>query len=493
MLRIHFKITASLSLLLSLFCFSAHSLDADGVNLEQLKQLSKETQQQWQLLQQALDTSAEYNADKTVEQQESGIHQLREQYQRARTEELIVFDRLVKKEAEIDYQQYLAKREFEVEHVHQCERMASRDQCEEKARLEVLNKAGKQGSSIVINSTTDITTVRSEANDEIENSSEFKEQTNMRSFANIVSYSILDSYPQKTSTEYERLWFIKILVHVSAKRNEFLYQQLVDKHKERFELYLSANSILYDIKTNKRERYVETVERTKIVMIKIPAGQFPMGSEQGDFNEKPVLMKDVSAFYISETEVTKALYDQCIQSKICNGKWKSGAELESNEYNKPQTEVSWGDIQQDFLPWLALKTGRTYRLPTEIEWEYAARAGSETDYFYGDNVSQLCSYANGAKSSSANKLCDDGYIKMSAQVKQFHPNDFGLYDMLGNVSEWTSSCWSLYGKPNLNCRRAVVRGGSWYDKPFYLRSASRVAKNKNARLDTLGFRLAYSD
>ena len=493
MLHLHSRIIVSISSFMLFLCSTFSSANGVDVNLEQLKQHAQDTKSKWLLLQQALDTSGEYNSDKTSDTQERLIRQLREEYQGARTEELIVFDRLIKKEAELDYQQYLAKREFEVEYIHQCERMSSSEQCAEKARVEVLNKAGKQGSSIVINSTTDITTVRTEANDEIENSSEFKEQTNMRSFANIVSYNILESYQQKTSREYERLWFIKVLVHVSAKRNEALYQQLVNKHKDRFELYLSANSILYDIKTNKRERFVDTVERTKIVMIKIPAGHFQMGSEEGDFNEKPVLIKNVSTFYLSETEVTKALFDQCIQSKICNGKWKSGTELDSNEYNKPQTEVSWDDIQQDFLPWLALKTGRAYRLPTELEWEYAARAGSETEYFYGDNAAELCSYANGAKSSSPKKQCDDGYIKTAAQVQQFHPNDFGLYDMLGNVSEWTSSCWSLYGKPNLNCRKAVIRGGSWYDKPFYLRSASRVVKNKNTRLDTLGFRLAYSD
>ncbi|GHB55750.1 hypothetical protein GCM10008107_00590 [Psychrosphaera saromensis] len=493
MVCINLNTIAKLPLLMVLLCFSVqvYSTVENEVNLEQLKSYANDTTSKWLLLQQALDTASESNTNTLQNEQDSLISHLRQQYERARTEELIVFDRLIKKEAELDYKQYLAERKFEVDYLHQCDRMSSRRQCEEKARVEVLNKAGKQGSSIIINSTTDITTVRTEASSGIANSSEFKEQTNMRSFANIISYDILESHQKHGSTEYQRLWFIKIQVHVSAKRNESLYQQILDKHKERFESYLSANSILHDITANKRERYVETIERVNLVMIKIPSGQYQMGSDRGESNERPVQIKNVTAFYMSETEVTKALYDLCIQSKICKG--KLGSELSTQEKNQPQADVSWYDIQQDFLPWLSLKTGRDYRLPTEVEWEYAARADSESDYFFGDNVNELCTYANAGEARIDQNRCDDGHVKKVAEVKQFQPNEFGLFDILGNVSEWTSTCWHLYGKAPMSCNRGTVRGGSWYDQGFYLRSASRKARAKNTRLDTLGFRLVYSD
>ena len=493
MTRINVSNIIKLPLLVLLLCcsFQAFSSVESEVSLDKLNRYAADTTNKWLLLQQALDVSLGSNTNLPSNEQDSLISHLRQQYERARTEELIVFDRLIKKETELDYKQYLAERKFDVEYLHQCERMSSRRQCEEKARVEVLSKAGKQGSSIIINSTTDITTVRTEASSGIENSSEFKEQTNMRSVANIISYDIIESHQKKGSTEYERLWFIKIQVHVSAKRNQSLYQQIIDKHTQRFEVYLSANSILHDITANKRERYVETVERSNVVMIKIPSGQYQMGSEQGESNERPVQIKNVGVFYLSETEVTKGLYHLCIQSKICKG--NVGRELTIQEQNQPQTEVSLHDIQDDFLPWLSLKTGRNYRLPTEVEWEYAARAGSKTEYFFGNDVNKQCSYLNGGEARIDKNRCDDGYIKKVAEVKQYRPNEFGLYDILGNVAEWTTTCWSRYGKQSQDCSQAMVRGGSWYAQSFYLRSASRVAKNKNTRLDTLGFRLAYSD
>ena len=506
MLRINFTTIAKLPLFVLLLCFSvsasSQQVGSVEVSLEQLKNYADDTTSKWLLLQQALDAASNSTSNQNSNnkrttnstlsnEQDSLISHLRQQYEQARTEELILFDRLIKKEADLDYKQYLAERKFDVEYLHQCERMSSRRQCEEKARIEVLNKAGKQGSSIIINSNTDITTIRTEASSGIENSSEFKERTNMRSVANIISYDIVESHQKHGSTEYERLWFIKIKVHVSAKRNESLYQQISDKHKQRFESYLSANSILHDITANQRERYIETIERINLVMIKVPSGQYQMGSDQGESNERPVQIKDVNLFYMSEAEVTKGLYNLCIQSRICKGNLNN--KLAPEEQNQPQTDVSWDDIQQDFLPWLSLKTGRKYRLPTEVEWEYAARAGSKDKYFFGNNINDLCTYANIAEARIDQNRCDDGYIKTVAEIKQFQPNQFGLFDMLGNVSEWTNTCWHLYGKTAVSCSRVAIRGGSWYDQAFYLRSASRKAKTKNTRLDTLGFRLVYSD
>lgn len=456
--------------------------------LEEFKQSTKLTQVKWQQLQLALNSSDD---DQNATQNSVSI--LRSEYQQALAKELTLFDRLVETQAQQDYQIYLAERIFEVEHRHHCKRMSSQQECEEEARLAALDKAGKQGSSIIINSTIDITTTRKQTNDQIDNGSDFKEQTSMHAFTHINSYKTLESYKLNNSKGYERLWFIKISVHVSAKQNDYYYQQLVNKHKQRLTIYLSQNRQFDSAQNLETTHYSETVGDISFVMVKLPDGQFVMGSDSGEYNEQPIRIMQVKSFYIAESEVTKVLYQQCIKSKHCNDKWKNSGSLTQEEFNQPKINISWNDIKQEFLPWLTKKTGKKYRLPTEIEWEFAARAGSQSAYYYGDKADQICLYANGAKAKNVNEQCDDGYIKKLAEVKQYNPNKFGLYDMLGNVAEWTNTCWSFYNNASQDCSQAIIRGGSWYDQPFYLRSTSRIGKNKNTRLDTLGFRLAYSN
>ena len=132
--------------------------------------------------------------------------------------------------------------------------------------------------------------------------------------------------------------------------------------------------------------------------------------------------------------------------------------------------VSWNDAQA-FIAWLAEQTGETYRLPTEAEWEYAARAGSTTKYHFGNSDSQLCRYANHADTITGykwrNKSCSDGVGKRTASVGRYQPNSYGLYDMHGNVNEWVQDCWndSYAGAPSDgraghcgDCSRRGLRG-----------------------------------
>ena len=258
-------------------------------------------------------------------------------------------------------------------------------------------------------------------------------------------------------------------------------------------------------------------------MVYIPAGSFRMGDIQGggDADEKPVHRVSVGAFGLGQTEVTVAQFrafadasgykteaeqgDGCYVyangswDKRSNVNWRNPGFKQSDE--EPVVCTSWNDAQR-YIEWLSTKTGEQYRLPTEAEWEYAARAGSETKYFYGNSKSDLCRYANGAAAETdfswRNKDCRDGY-KRTAPAASFTANAFGLYDMHGNVWEWTQDCWngSYEGAPSDgtawlsgNCGWRVLRGGSWDYVPNLLRSANRFRSATDNRNNNNGFRLA---
>ena len=225
-------------------------------------------------------------------------------------------------------------------------------------------------------------------------------------------------------------------------------------------------------------------------MVSIPGGTFQMGdlSGGGDSDEKPVHSVTVPAFEVGKYEVTFAQWDACVADGGCGGYtpddegWGRG--------NRPVIHVSWDDIQL-FIAWLNDRTGGNFRLPTEAEWEYAARAGSTTKYSWGDAIG-----VNRANCDGCGSRWDD---KQTAPVGSFASNDFGLYDMHGNVWEWVQDCWndSYAGAPSDgsawisgDCSLRVCRGGSWYNKPAYLRSASRGRLSRSNRSITLGFRLA---
>jgi formylglycine-generating enzyme required for sulfatase activity len=168
--------------------------------------------------------------------------------------------------------------------------------------------------------------------------------------------------------------------------------------------------------------------------------------------------------------------------------------------------LSWNDATA-YVAWLAKKTGKGYRLLTEAQWEYAARAGTTTRYSFGDDEKDLCHHGNGVDATAKSKIagaekwsaapCSDGYA-YTAPVGSFLPNKFGLYDMHGNAWQWLEDCWhdNYAGAPtdgsgwvSGDCSRRVVRAGSWGGIPRDLRSAKRGRDPAGERYGNIGFRL----
>ena len=169
--------------------------------------------------------------------------------------------------------------------------------------------------------------------------------------------------------------------------------------------------------------------------------------------------------------------------------------------NRPVINVSWDDAHV-YIDWLNDKTDGKFRLLTEAEWEYAARAGSTTKYHFGNSESQLCRYANHADDSTdysdRNKSCSDGVGGRTAVVGRYQPNSYGLYDLHGNVWERVQDCWNdnYFGAPSDgsvwshgDCTLRVRRGGSWGAVSWYLRSANRSESARSSSGNLVGFRL----
>ena len=199
--------------------------------------------------------------------------------------------------------------------------------------------------------------------------------------------------------------------------------------------------------------------------------------EIGEDNEKPQHRVNIQSFEIGKYEVTQEQWYAVMGN---NPSSKKGRTL-------PVENVSW-DEAQVFVQMLSQKTGKKYRLPSEAEWEYAARAGSTTTYPWGNSDDELHVYA-----------WFSAIAKATNPVGLKNPNQFGLYDMLGNVWEWTQDCWngSYKGAPTDgsawtggDCSQRVLRGGSWYFNPQVLRSAFRYWNSTAVRIYFFGFRVA---
>lgn len=215
-------------------------------------------------------------------------------------------------------------------------------------------------------------------------------------------------------------------------------------------------------------------------MVHIKAGSFIMGSNSGSSNEKPVHRVTISKdFYIGKYEVTFAEYD-----KFCNATGRRKPNDEGwGRGKRPVMNVSWDDAKA-FISWLSQITNKTYRLPTEAEWEYVARAGSTTKYSFGDSANLLASFAWYKKNSK----------DKTHKVGEKEPNPWGVYDIHGNVWEWCED-WNYsyknYRNKNYSIKRTrkVRRGGSWHDNRIFLRSASRSFFTATNSSRYVGFRV----
>ncbi|BAZ39533.1 serine/threonine protein kinase [Calothrix sp. NIES-4101] len=229
-------------------------------------------------------------------------------------------------------------------------------------------------------------------------------------------------------------------------------------------------------------------------MVQIPGGTFTMGSPESEAerstNESPQRQVTVPGFFMGRYVVTQAQYQAIMGNNPARFK---GA-------NKPVENVYWDDAVE-FCQKLSQKTGRTYRLPSEAEWEYACRAGTTTPFYFGETITTDLANYNGT-ATPYGSAPQGVYRKETTEVGQFPPNAFGLYDMHGNVWEWCEDVWNdnynqaptdgsarLSGNDN---QRKVLRGGSWFYEPSLCRSASRYSFNRAERANILydvGFRM----
>ncbi len=271
-------------------------------------------------------------------------------------------------------------------------------------------------------------------------------------------------------------------------------------------------------------------------MVVIPGGRFEMGSSPGEEkaegvseefrnNSQPRRMVGVGAFAAGRFEVTRGQYRAFVQATgraergcwIWNGKefvedshkgWRDPGYPQEDGH--PVACVSWNDATA-YTAWLSRRTGKTYRLLTEAEWEYAARAGTVARRYWGDDGNQACAYANILDRTAqrivpggANLVvakCDDAHA-YTAPVGRYQANAFGLHDMMGNVWEWVQDCWNdnYAGAPTDgrawnqgDCGQRVMRGGAWVNYPKSVRAAYRFRLTAADRDYVGGFRVAVTN
>lgn len=243
-------------------------------------------------------------------------------------------------------------------------------------------------------------------------------------------------------------------------------------------------------------------------MVVIPAGEFVMGSdktESGHLDEKPQHKVKISKpLAVAKFETSFALWDAC----TAEGKCPKADDGGIGRGNFPVINVSWLDAHA-YVAWLSAKTGKTYRLLSESEFEYAARGGTQTPWYWGgmSEKNKSCDYANFHDETSkaahpnyvwSHALCNDGAAENN-EIGKYKANPFGLHDMLGNVREWVEDCHqggykaapedgsvrAMQGE----CEKRVVRGGGWMDGPLTARSAYRYSEKEDLRNYQVGFRV----
>lgn len=271
-------------------------------------------------------------------------------------------------------------------------------------------------------------------------------------------------------------------------------------------------------------------------MVALPGGFAVLGSptDEPERHKRERLrhVAKVAPFTISATEVTRGQFRAFVDAtgrrmpsgcdthgdgKDTTSDHDPGASWQDPRFaqtdDHPVVCVDWQDAA-DYAAWLARETGRAYRLPDDVEWEYAARAGAASAYFWGDDAGKGCGHMNGGDDSLARALppwrdavrrdleagyagarlvpCDDGNA-FTAPVASYAPNAFGLYDVAGNAWEWVATCTDPGSGPDGACAKRAVHGGSWDDWPMDLRLADRHRVPPSTRRNDTGFRVVRTD
>jgi formylglycine-generating enzyme required for sulfatase activity len=234
-------------------------------------------------------------------------------------------------------------------------------------------------------------------------------------------------------------------------------------------------------------------------MMVVPAGAFMMGSPEGEaergidegLQRKVTLAKP---FAVGKFEAKFAEWDACVAAGACK---HNPRDQDWGRGERPVINVSWDDITKEYLPWLSRKTGQRYRMLTEAEWEYAARAGTTTPFSTGPTITTDQANFDGNQTYGGSRKGQ--YRRKSVEVGSFRPNAFGLHDMHGNVWEWVEDCYkdSYAGAavdgnaaPGASGCARVLRGGSWNGAPGGdLRSAKRRQEPPATRTSLFGFRV----
>ena len=262
-------------------------------------------------------------------------------------------------------------------------------------------------------------------------------------------------------------------------------------------------------------------------MVRVPGGTFQMGdaSAKAKADERPVHSVTLPAFAAGKFEVTYGEFAAfvaatgrspatgCLTDRRGGHGWGFDADASWRDPSylltdrQPVVCVAWAAADA-YAQWLSMRTGKIYRLLSEAEWEYAARAGTTTQYWWGDKADDLCAYANGGDLAMQKRFpswpaaqCDDGQA-YTAPVGSYRPNAFGLYDMAGNAWEWTQDCYAPSYDPQPrdggaytsgSCAHRVLRGGSWGWGVVDLRSAQRNGLlPPTIQGGDIGFRVARS-
>ena len=288
---------------------------------------------------------------------------------------------------------------------------------------------------------------------------------------------------------------------------ERIRQEAAEAERQRQEQEAAARKAESNREKNAGRKFRECEACPEMVVV--PAGAFAMGSPSGESgryaDEGPRhQVKMWYPFAVGVYEVTFEEWDACVDAGGCGGYvpddkgWGRG--------KRPVINVNWNDAQA-YVQWLSNKTGAEYHLLSESEWEYVARAGTNTARYWGESSRAQCRYANGADETARRyhsnwpvEACDDGHYH-TAPVGTYTANTFGLYDVLGNVWEWTQDCWNdnysnVSGdgsaRESGDCSMRVLRGGSYVSGPKFLRSAYRIGETSELRDSGLGFRVARS-